>query len=83
MSGASPFHILIVDDEKNQREMLEGFLVKEGYRAVAAEDGQKCNEVISRAVELYLDWRSSQRSMAVPYRIGDPQPEPSPAPQAE
>jgi DNA-binding NtrC family response regulator len=44
MSGASKFQILIVDDEKVQREMLEGFLVKQGYGAIAAEDGQRALE---------------------------------------
>ena len=41
MSTASKIQILIVDDEKVQREILEGFLVKQGYGAAAAEDGQK------------------------------------------
>lgn len=44
MSGASKFQILIVDDEKVQREMLEGFLVKQGYGAIAAADGQRALE---------------------------------------
>jgi two-component system NtrC family response regulator len=44
MSGASKFQILIVDDEKVQREMLEGFLVKQRYGAIAAEDGQRALE---------------------------------------
>jgi two-component system NtrC family response regulator len=35
---------LIVDDEKVQLEMLGGFLVKQGYEATAAEDGQKALE---------------------------------------
>ena len=38
------FQILIVDDEKAQREMLEGFLVKQGYGAICAADGQKALE---------------------------------------
>lgn len=41
MSTASKIQILIVDDEKVQREILEGFLVKQGYGAAAAEDGPK------------------------------------------
>jgi DNA-binding NtrC family response regulator len=44
MSGASKFQILIVDDEIVQREMLEGFLVKQGYGAIAAADGQRALE---------------------------------------
>jgi len=38
------FRILIVDDEKVQREILEGFLVKQGYQAKAEEDGLKALE---------------------------------------
>jgi two-component system NtrC family response regulator len=41
MRGASKFQILIVDDEKVQREILEGFLVKQGYGVGTAEEGQK------------------------------------------
>ena len=44
MSRVPRFRILIVDDEKVQLEILEGFLVKQGYEATAAEDGQKALE---------------------------------------
>ena len=44
MSRSTKIQVLIVDDEKVQREMLQGFLIKQGYRAVAAEDGQKALE---------------------------------------
>jgi len=44
MSRTPRFRILIVDDEQAQREILEGFLVKQGYEATAAEDGQKALE---------------------------------------
>jgi DNA-binding NtrC family response regulator len=59
MSGISKFQILIVDDEKNQREMLEGFLTKQGYGAIAAEDGQKALEKFkSGPIDLVLtDYR--------------------------
>jgi DNA-binding NtrC family response regulator len=40
MNGASKMKILIVDDEVVQREMLEGFLVKQGHAAESAADGQ-------------------------------------------
>lgn len=40
MNGASKMKILIVDDEVVQREMLEGFLVKQGHVAESAADGQ-------------------------------------------
>jgi len=48
MSGTNKFQILIVDDEKVQREMLEGFLVKQGYGAMAVEDGPKAVEVFKQ-----------------------------------
>ena len=41
MSRPGDFQILIIDDEKVQREMLAGFLNKQGYRTVAVEDGVK------------------------------------------
>ncbi len=44
MSRSLGKQILIVDDEKVQREMLEGFLIKQGYRAMAAEDGERALE---------------------------------------
>ncbi len=44
MSRVPRFRILIVDDEKVQLEILEGFLVKQGYEATAAEDGQRALE---------------------------------------
>ncbi len=44
MRGVPHFQILIVDDEKAQREMLEGFLVKQGYGAISAIDGQDALE---------------------------------------
>ena len=44
MSRVPRLRILIVDDEKVQLEILEGFLVKQGYEATAAEDGQRALE---------------------------------------
>ncbi len=44
MSRTTHFQILIVDDEKAQSEILEGFLVKQGYGAISAEDGQRALE---------------------------------------
>ncbi len=40
----SDFRVLVVDDEKIQREMLRGFLVKQGFQVVEAEDGAKALE---------------------------------------
>jgi two-component system NtrC family response regulator len=44
MSRGAEIQILIVDDEKVQRELLEGFLIRQGYRARAAEDGRRALE---------------------------------------
>ncbi|RPJ34504.1 MAG: response regulator, partial [Deltaproteobacteria bacterium] len=41
MSRTAGFQILIADDEKVQREMLAGFLNKQGYKTVSVEDGAK------------------------------------------
>ena len=59
MSRSAKLRILIVDDEKVQREILEGFLVKQGYETTAAEDGQKALERFkSGAFDLVLtDYR--------------------------
>ena len=40
--------ILIVDDEKVQREMLKGFLEKKGFEVTTAEDGPQALELFSR-----------------------------------
>jgi two-component system NtrC family response regulator len=47
MSRPGNVRILIVDDEKVQREMLAGFLNKQGYKVVAAEDGAMALEKFS------------------------------------
>jgi DNA-binding NtrC family response regulator len=44
MRGAKKFRILIADDEQVQREMLEGFLVKQGYGIGTAADGSQALE---------------------------------------
>ncbi len=44
------FRILIVDDEKNQREMLAGFLAKQGYGAESVADGPQGLERFKRGV---------------------------------
>lgn len=38
--------ILIVEDERSQREMLRGFLVKEGYRVAEAKDGDEAMNLV-------------------------------------
>jgi Nif-specific regulatory protein len=50
MSQTARFQILIADDEKVQREMLEGFLNKQGYKAVAVENGGKAIERFSLGI---------------------------------
>ncbi len=39
------YRILIVDDEKSQRDMLAGFLEKEGYTVATAESGHRAIEL--------------------------------------
>lgn len=54
-----PVKVLIADDERVQRKILEGFLVKEGYQVVAAEDGQSALKMALTFTEPYiaiLDW---------------------------
>ncbi|HHJ52159.1 MAG TPA: sigma-54-dependent Fis family transcriptional regulator, partial [Caldithrix abyssi] len=49
------FTILVVDDEKIQRESLVGFLKKKKYRTLAADSGERALELIDRhAVDLVL-----------------------------
>ena len=51
--------ILIVEDERFQREMLRDFLLKEGHRAAEAEDGEKALRLVGeRSFDLLLiDYR--------------------------
>jgi len=58
------FLILIVDDEAPQREMIGGFLKKQGFDVVLAASGQEALEVVRRGpVDLVLtDLRMSQMS---------------------
>jgi DNA-binding NtrC family response regulator len=47
--------ILIVDDEKTQREMLQGFLEKQGYKVLTAANGNEALDIFeSVPVELVL-----------------------------
>ncbi len=41
MKETHNIRLLVVDDEKNQRELLQGFLQKKGYSVQAAEGGQQ------------------------------------------
>jgi len=40
-----PFHILVVDDELAQRELVSGFLKKQGFNVTSAENGEKALEI--------------------------------------
>ena len=46
--------ILIVDDEKNMRELLKDFFEEEGYSIVLAEDGQQALEVIDETIDMVI-----------------------------
>ncbi len=51
---ASP-HILIVDDDREIRDLLSRFLVKNGYRASAAADGREMRKVLAEwAIDLII-----------------------------
>jgi Nif-specific regulatory protein len=59
MRGTAKFRILIADDEQVQREMLEGFLSKQGYGVGTAADAPQALEKFKRgAFDLVLtDYR--------------------------
>ena len=42
-----PDHILIVDDGKDIRELLEAYLRKHGFKVTAVANGRRMNAVIS------------------------------------
>ena len=47
--------ILVVDDEASQRELVSGYLKKQGYQVLAASGGEQALEIFRReAVELIL-----------------------------
>ncbi|MBI3006890.1 MAG: sigma-54-dependent Fis family transcriptional regulator [candidate division NC10 bacterium] len=48
MTAAPPFRILVVDDEAPQRELLAGFLAKQGYEVVPAVSGAEALERLQR-----------------------------------
>ncbi len=64
MTAAPAFKILVVDDEAPQREMLAGFLAKQGYEVVPAVSGAEALERLQReAFDLILtDHRMPQMS---------------------
>jgi len=50
-----PCRILIADDERTQRQMLAGFLAKQGHQVAEAEDGLTARDhVLSHPVDLLL-----------------------------
>jgi two-component system NtrC family response regulator len=54
--------LLVVEDEKAQREMLEGFLIREGFSVVAVDRGRKALETLRREVFdlVLLDYKMPQ-----------------------
>ena len=46
--------ILVVDDEKNQREILETILSGEGYEVVSAASGQEALDAVARKRPLVI-----------------------------
>jgi two-component system NtrC family response regulator len=52
---ANLFRILVVDDEAAQRELIRGFLERQGYEALTAAGGEQALEILKREpVELIL-----------------------------
>ena len=49
------YNILIIDDEKSQRDILQGYLAKKGYKVFAAESGsQGIKIIIENLVDIVL-----------------------------
>lgn len=49
------YSILIIDDEKSQREILSGFLSKKGYKVYAAESGPQGLKIVKdEAIDIIL-----------------------------
>jgi len=49
------YSILIIDDEKSQREILSGFLSKKGYKVYAAESGPQGLKIVKdQAIDIIL-----------------------------
>jgi DNA-binding NtrC family response regulator len=49
------FHILVVDDEPVQRELIEGFLKKQGFEVIAADSAERALELFRQdAFDLIL-----------------------------
>jgi DNA-binding NtrC family response regulator len=46
---SGPFHILIVDDELAQRELVAGFLKKQGFEVASAESGEKALQLFRQS----------------------------------
>lgn len=42
------YKILVVDDEKDIREVIEIYLINEGYNVILAEDGEKAMEILKK-----------------------------------
>jgi len=50
-----PDHILIVDDDKDIRELLDAYLQKHGFKVTAVANGRRMNAVIeSAAIDLIV-----------------------------
>ena len=47
MTSPSAAHLLIVDDERSMRELLEYMLTREGYTISLAENGRKAVEMVT------------------------------------
>ena len=62
MSGK---RVLIIDDEKNMRHMLQVMLEKEGYVTEAAEDGVKALTIMESSDLRYIQGVSKSRTFLI------------------
>jgi len=71
-------HILLVDDDPTARACLRDFLELKGCRCVEADHGAAALEKIAEgSVSLLLTPSSSAKSLAFPFPLTAPSPDPS------
>ena len=62
--------ILIVDDESRIRKLLNDFLVKENFKILEAEDGEKALNVFEKNKEKMLTARTEEQDALFGYELG-------------
>ena len=54
-SSDRPARLLIADDNQQNRELLEAYLVDEGYEIAMATDGKETLDQVQKSLEAYLE----------------------------